>query len=603
MPNAQPQPISDGYVSFVGGCHAAARNPREMAETQLSHLVNATVRGGYLRPRDGFTEVPLNFDTADSRRVFHFGRFQGEGYYSEIGRIIYVVGGRIFSLDPISGEVTGHAAGGSAQPLSAAEEFAFLVERDGYMVIQDGVNRAVILEKFTARRADPGSGEIPTGKVMADGWGRLMVSSPEQDRLYFSDHEIDPESKSWLFTEQSDYYLAARYFQPSKRLGPVMAAEFVPFVDAPEGLGPLLVLGKRASVTYDVSLPRIDGGWVKVNIERLALLNIGTCGHRCVMAVDNDVIFRDQYGRLRTLSQTIREQDQRKNAQRVRRFDREVSPWLKRETAWLRRWADVATFDDRYLFTALPDSTVLANGVRDVWHHGVLAFNLDVLANLRGVEDPTWDGLLTGIRVQAITSGIFDDEPRLFMVSRDSDECRRVYEQREGLKYDVAAGKARSIEWQVGTKWFDFKSPFILKTLDTANLRLGEIAGRLKFEAFVRVTEGEWIPWFTHHAGACSELRMGYGQCECEISEALPQEQDRMILPSLPFQTAFYRIQFMFRITGWCEMREFLVEAVPFLSASTTTDIGCEPAPLKRKDAPCWNDLTYDVISAPEAEL
>ena len=607
MPEAQkPQLLQDGYTSYSGGCHAAATNPRELAENQLAHIVNGTVRGGFLTPRDGYAQIQIKFSSAEDRKVFETGRFQGEEFYGETSRIVYVIDGRIFSVDPVSGKAARHAASGQKQPLSAAEPFAWLEERDGYVVCSDGVNRTVILDRFAARRCEPLESEIPACTVMADGWGRLMIVNPGRNRVYFSDHELDPESESHLFTEQTDYYLAAEYFQPPRKIGAIMAAEFIPVVDAPLGLGPLLVVGKRGAVTYDVSIPRVDGGWIKNQIERLTLLNIGTCGHRTVMAVDNDVIFRDQHGRLRTLSQTIRDQEQRKNAQRVRRFDREVSPWIKRETAWLRQWSDVSAFDDRYLFTVLADSTILPGGRRDVWHRGVLAFNLDVLGNVRGAEEPVWDGLLTGLRVQAITSGSFGDVPRLYLLSRDSDGIRRLYEQRPGLTHDLARSPGSSklqrkrIEWQAGYRWFDFKSPFLLKKLVTANLRIGNIKGTLEIEAFVRRDAGPWLPWWQHCERTAECIRFGLDECgHCGFSEQEAGEQERVVLPSLlPSIETFFRLQIMLRITGWCELRELLLEASPEAVASRSTSVAACPKEPYQKDADVWQDLTYDVITA-----
>jgi len=598
MPEETPV-LRDGYVAYTGGVNAAATNPRELGENQVASAVNCTVRGGWLACRDGFSMLDLVFASGSDRATFEGGRFQGEAYYSGGPEPVMVlaIGGSLFSVNPASKTVTRHAVGGRRQPLSSTVDHVFLVERDGYLIAQDGVNRPVILQGTTARRSKIDQSEVSIGTLMADGWGRLALSNIERSRLYFSDHELDPGSSSLKFTEQNDYYLAARYFQPPKRIGRLIALAFIPFVDAPAGFGPMIAFGERASCTYDLSYPRIDGGWVNNNIERMTLLNVGACSHRCTIATDNDLIFRDQYGRLRTLSQTVREQEGRKNAQRIRRFDREVSPWIERETAVLRAWLDATEHNDRFLFTALPRVLTLPSGVRDVAASGMLAYNLDTLSNLRGAEEPAWDGLWTGPRPQAVTSGIFGGEPRLFVVSLDGDGIRRIYQQVPGQPHDVTAGAAvKPVERQVVTRWFDFKAPFVVKRLTSALVRVGDIRGPLTIRGFVRTLDGaQWMPWFEHHGGTCRSLT--FDGPNCAPVESGPAEEPYLALPAIPDkQSRFYRLQVLLVITGWCELREFVLEASPTVQDGAQSNLVCTPPEtLPTPEPDCHNDLSYSL--------
>lgn len=591
--------LRDGYVAYTGGVNAAATNPRELAENQVALSVNNTVRGGWLACRDGFAFVDLIFASGSDRAAFEGGRFQGETYYSGGPEpvIVYAIGGSLFSVDPNSRKVARHAVGGKRQPLSSKVDHVFLVERDGWLIAQDGVNRPVLLNGTTARRSKVDQSEVSIGTLMADGWGRLALANIDRSRLYFSDHELDPNSDSLKFTEQNDYYLAARYFQPPRRLGKLMALAFIPFVDAPAGFGPLIAFGERAACTYDVSYPRVDGGWVSNNIERMTLLNVGACSHRCTIATDNDLIFRDQHGRLRTLSQTVREQEGRKNAQRIRRFDREVSPWIERETPTLRAWLDAAEHDDRFLFSALPSTVLLPSGAKDVVAGGLLAYNLDTLSNLRGAEEPAWDGLWTGPRPQAITSGIFGGEPQLFVLSLDADGVRRLYRQAPGQTFDTTAGSvAKPIERQIQTRWFDFKAPFVAKRLTSALMRIGDIRGPLKIVGMVRTLEDTvWVPWFEHHGGTCQSLTFaGLG---CAPIETGAGEEPYLALPAVPdAYSRFYRLQVLLIVTGWCELREFVLEASPIGQDGVQSNVVCTPPATLPSPLPdCFNELSYSL--------
>lgn len=596
MPDTEIPVIQDGYVGYAGGVHAASTNPREMGENQCSLLVNSTVRGGFLGCRDGYAHLDLEFSSGYDRDIFERGVFQGEERYSSGTRdvVAYVISGHLFTVDPERLKVTRHSVPGKRQPLSKTAPFAFMRERDGYLVVQDGVNRPVILEGSTARKASLEDSEVPIGTIMADGWGRLALVGIDRRRISFSDHELDPESSSLKFTEQNEYYLAARYFQPPRRLGQIMAAEFIPFVDAPAGFGPLIVFGTNAAVTYDVSYPRVDGGWVKNNIERLTLLNIGACSHRATVAADNDLIFRDQFGRIRTLSQTVREQEARKSAQRVQRFDREVSPWIAREDPQLRQWLDAASYGDRYLFTALPE---LVGAAGHVVPRGTLAYNLDTLANLRGTEEPAWDGLWTGLGYQAMTAALFNGAPRLFILSMDRDGRRRVYEQRRGQTHDVVDGQSKAIERQVCTRWLDFKAPMLLKRLRQAVLRMSDIQGKISIEGYVRRTESEnWVPWFSHRHGADACLKFDPA-CGCQPLAADATTIERLVLPALPVaQESFYRMQVMLVITGWGELCEFVLDATPTGQDSMTQSTRCGSVETAAThDLTPWDDLRYSV--------
>lgn len=100
-----PKTKVDGYVSFIGG-QDAGNDPSLLADTQSAELWNCTVRGGKLRPRPGFVQLPFSFPTDEVAEWFETHAVQGTIGYQPKGRMgfaVWSVGGRIFSIDIFNG--------------------------------------------------------------------------------------------------------------------------------------------------------------------------------------------------------------------------------------------------------------------------------------------------------------------------------------------------------------------------------------------------------------------------------------------------------------------------------------------------------------------
>lgn len=621
----QPQPEGnpldmgpDGYEGYSGGVNMAAKNPRELQPNQLAGMVNCSIRGGWLTPRDGYSWLPLIWSNANASVRFQTGLAQGAAYYQRgtDPRILWAVGGEVFSFNPVTRRIYTITPRNLAVPFDPSARFVYMQERAGSVAVQDGTNCPIVITGSTARLCQPKKGDMFGGRLMADGWGRLLLVSKDGTKIYFSNHEADPTSRPFDFTEGNDYYLNAPYFVIPARCGKIVAVGFVDYVDTASGLGPCIAFGTRGTMTYDVSQARTT--WITGNIARMTLPTIGACANRCVVGSTAALYFRDQHGRIRNLQTAIASL----KSITVQRFDREVSTILDREDKSLRAWHGGAEHNDRTLFTALPMTVTLPRG-RDVCHQALLSWNTDVLSGNVVKLPACWEGIHTGVRPQLVTSGQFggDDftggETRLFMLAMDSDMQRRVYEQVPGQRFDIApaatgnhAPTRKSIEWSFTTKWFDWGHSAVFKRLTGGFANIGDIRGPLKIEALWRTGDGQnFQPWFTHYEGREDALRFGQTGCDaCTVAEASPGGLDRWPFPAMPDNVAaldcgdarrFCRIQFIFRVTGWCEFRELEFFAMMIEKGSKAAPVCSPPASLKRSEQCAFDLLTYDALKAP----
>jgi hypothetical protein len=102
-----PKAQVDGYISFIGG-QDAGNDPSLINPAQAAELWNCTVRGGKLRPRPGFVQLPFSFPTDEIAEWFETKLVQAVIGYRPLNRTgisVWSVGGRFFTVDIFNGGV------------------------------------------------------------------------------------------------------------------------------------------------------------------------------------------------------------------------------------------------------------------------------------------------------------------------------------------------------------------------------------------------------------------------------------------------------------------------------------------------------------------
>ena len=108
MPVIDQQRISDGFLTLERGIDAG-KSPNLLPRNQASLAVNATMRGGYVKTRPGFENIPLVFTAnckwkaEEMQENFKTGKYHGAYNYNLGGNNNYLVcaiGGRIYKINP-----------------------------------------------------------------------------------------------------------------------------------------------------------------------------------------------------------------------------------------------------------------------------------------------------------------------------------------------------------------------------------------------------------------------------------------------------------------------------------------------------------------------
>jgi hypothetical protein len=107
MPVIDQQRISDGFLTLERGIDAG-KSPNLLPRNQASLAVNATMRGGYVKTRPGFENIPLVFTAnckwkaEEMQENFKTGTYHG-AYNYNFGKnnyLICAIGGRVYKINP-----------------------------------------------------------------------------------------------------------------------------------------------------------------------------------------------------------------------------------------------------------------------------------------------------------------------------------------------------------------------------------------------------------------------------------------------------------------------------------------------------------------------
>ena len=582
------------YASYAGGMNAT-KNPRLLAEGQLRLLVNGTVRDGWAAPRPPFMMREMIWQDERAQSLWENGVCQGGGVFQTAhgASIIFCFDGRLLRLN-LERMECGHVfpeGSDYTQPLfNPRLPFAYLQQRGGWMVAQDGTSRPVLVGDTAVIRQKRKSGMMRTGTLMADGWGRLAVADHSRRRIYFSDHEFDPNSDALSFTEENAYFKNARYFEVPATLGRIVAMQFGPSLNGNDDKGPLLVFCEMGTRAYNVSVPRDQ--WISTDISATILPKVGACAHQAVVARGNDVVFSDHAGRIQSLASAIsRQQDAR-----IDPIDAAVWPLYRDEDPAGRRYRCAVEFDNRVLVSVQPERMPLPDGRARYRHRGIMALQGDPAVPI----DPVWDGLWTGIfPVWMGTAILGGGRQACFILSLDSDGRHRLYELGTQPGYD-AAPEFKAPPMLASLRPTDMELPFRSKPWEGAAMRLGDERGPVTVRGWWQHNRVIPAAWFTHQeiTPACIDFS---GE---SIRFAADSARPRLNLPRPP-AADFYEAGMIFEVTGQATLQEVVLESgEPKSDPNTPNVASCDSPSRTPAQFTCPPDpFAYDLQAAPTIQL
>lgn len=381
---------------------SSAYEPELLPTNQLAWMKNGRIRGGKPSTRPNLRE----------RLILPQGNLQGIGYFSGYGgMLIASIGGRIYKIR-ISNRTFSYEEISLAWVNSPVLHNAWMQETSGSFIIQDGQSDAIIYDGASARRAD--SDEVPRGKMMAYGNGRLWVVINENE-LAAGDIKTSTFQSELKFTEIQYLTGGGAFYFPRKLTGLGM----VPSSTA-SGYGALVVFAKeradgvRADITYRDSWATMPG------FIQPILLNTGAAGHYSIVDVNQDLYWRDGNGGIRNLRSALSDEAGAGNSP----ISREVSRITDYESVGRLDSVSSVVWNNRIVMTASP----FINEYGNTSFRDLISLDFAPLSSMRGKSDPAFDGEWDGLQFQRLVGGEFNGEKRAFVTSLDPDGNNRLWE-------------------------------------------------------------------------------------------------------------------------------------------------------------------------------
>lgn len=410
---------TEPFDSALGGVSSAV-DPRFLNSSQIAWGKNVVVRGGFPGTRPAFRE----------RLVLPAGIVQGAKYFSvQNGMIVVSIAGNLYRLrignETFSAEII---------PLdfrnSANLTQCWMCQTVESLIVQDGQSDPIIYNGSSARRANRAEFEVPLGRQMAYGNGRLWVAI-NQFNVVAGDIRTQAYQSELKFTETT--YLSgggALYFSTG-----VNGLAFVPTVGGGD-YGTLMIFGTDFAETVRADISSRDLWAQMPGFSSVAFRNIGCASQDSIVEVNQDLYWRDNEGGIRSLRSASSDELGPGNAP----ISREVSRVVDYESHQYLGTASGIYFDNRLLMTGSP----YLNTQAGVSFKNLISLDFAPISTMSGKSAPVYDGAWEGLGVAQLVSGKFDGRNRAFAISSDQDGNNRLWEIMATKTSDLYLGCADS---------------------------------------------------------------------------------------------------------------------------------------------------------------
>lgn len=569
MPVIDQQRISDGFLTLERGIDAG-KSPNLLPRNQASFAVNATMRGGYVKTRPAFNNIPLVFtaeEQADAEAMqsnFKTGKFQGSYTYQYGNKTFLIcgVGGYIYRVDPKNGEVVDITPKkNNAADINPPDiPYFFFQQAEEYLIIQDGASLPIIFNGASSRRSDLTVNEVPVGTAMSYGNGRLWVA---RGREFVAGDIVGGPTSVIQFTENT-YIAEGGAFAVPLNTGDITALKFISQPDSSLGQGELLVHTVKA--VFAVNVPTSRDDWKKVNFPtvRIVAINYGSISDRSCALVNGDMFYRAPDG-IRSYISSRREWKEYGQVP----VSREISRILNSERLTsVTQLTSSVLFDNRLLTTVTPNT----NSNQGIFFKGLAVLDFDLVGGNSQKSPAAWEGLWTGLNFLQLLNAEVDQEERCFSFVLDGN-CRiQLWEITKDGKKD---NNKTSIECYVETSSYSFENPFELKRLEYGEMWVDQLEGAVDFNIKFKPNQyPAWVDWseFTE----CSKTE----NCDPPAGSCLtflnykPQYRSRRRLPQpadvcesingAPMRNG-YEISARIGWTGQARIKGFRLHAYPVI--------------------------------------
>lgn len=524
--------------------------PDQIGLGQMAWAENVTIRNG--KPQTRTYKLV-------QRALLPKGLVQGGGYFSrDNGQFIVSIWGQLHRI-----LINANNVQIDQIPLefrnSALNLNAWMCETAGSFLVQDGESNCIIYDGSTARRADPYANEVPIGRQMAYGNGRLVVAV-NGSWVVAGDITTDVFGSELLFTE-TEYLNGGGAFLFSQ---PITALAFLPVNNTFSGYGSLLVMGGKFVNSLAMQITQRDL-WAQTNgFEQVVLPNIGSCAQDVVVRVNQDLYFRDPFGEIWSVRSASSDQGSPGNAP----LSREISRIVDFETDTSVPLSSGIYFDGRMMFLASPFNNRFGGSS----FKSIISLDAAPLATMRGKSEPAYDGVATGLNFQRLLTGQIAGQSRAFAISTDDNGGNTLWEIVKEAEDDAYFSQELVLTPNLVTGYTesrleDFGMPGRIKQLVRADIWPTQIVGEVNIKVYWRADyRTQWQFWdeFT----VCAEMEneddewKDLAQQERGRVKTLTAPQTNDALDNLQTDIGF---EFQVRIvkTGTCLINRVKLWALP----------------------------------------
>ena len=576
--------IADGQLDWSGGIDSG-RVPTIASEgfetglrrNQLFWMTNCTVRSGGVRQRTGWKPI--------IQQAPWLGFYQGAFMYEPPFALPYIVcaiGGVIYQVDTVTGEVTNLTALFPGTEMPPLEEHYFFVQGEQFLIIQAGdlTTLPLFWDGTILRRSngfigvgDPNN-ELPAAGPMDYYMGRIwyafgrqyaggdIVGGPSGTAPYdFRD--------SILKNTENPVSLAGDAFIVPSNAGNIRCLRHSANLDTALGQGQLYVFTRRS--IYATSVPPTRAEWSTLTepLQRVAQIDFGAVGDRCVIPVNGDLFYQSMDG-VRSLTLAIRYFNQWGNVP-ISRPEQRAIQFNNRA---LLRFASGMNFDNRLWQTVMPFQTAVGCA-----HAGVMPLDFDILGSFGDKLPPAWEGMYEGLDFLQLLEGDFGGLQRgfSFIVSKLHPGEIELWEMTTQDRWDSQVDNdGDRVTWFLETPAYTFGDPFMLKKLDGLELIFDKMLGTVNFLVEYKPDFAPcYIPWHAWKQCVAKDCKEDPEAVTCPDYPTQPYCEGfkaTVQLPSPPVQcelnnarptTEGYQFQIRLTIKGWCRLRGLRVFAQP----------------------------------------
>lgn len=482
--------MEDQLFNFNNGMHEGI-DEIFLPDGYAHRLVNISVSSGRAQTRPPFTQVDQLAD----------GKFQGymqkPYYYEDETYIPFAIGGTVYLRCHTTGTIH------PITSLDPAVDRIYFCQVERYLLVQDGINQCKIIEGLTVRDAVQADDEIPVGRLMVYGHGRIFMipaeiqGEPSNDMGFIASDPYQPEDPGSVlkFTEAQYLHSGGAFSMPGD-FGKIGAMAFFKNNDTGSGYGPLVVIGEAGASVFQVNAPRTQ--WPDIDVSMVLFSDIGTQSPMGICGMDDDLFFRG-IKHIRTVKQAASDV---RGGQGPSTYgiSAEVQPHIDYDQEAARKHISSVYTGDHIFLTSRGFET--SDG--DYAFQQLISMNAYVSHALNGNASLVYDGLWTGFDFLGLYTDIRNNNPLLYAFVK-KDGGNYIFVETPSGSLDNAVTRIMS---RLYTPLMLWKKTYLQgKQIEYVDLWFSEIKTDLDIKVYYRA-EG-YVDWALLGSGTLKRAASG----------------------------------------------------------------------------------------------